>query len=42
MSYQPIIGTGTGAAPVVFLTWPYLSKDHVKASVNGVVDFVSG
>lgn len=33
--YQPINGTGDGTAPVVNLTFPYLNKAHVKASVDG-------
>lgn len=33
--YQPITGTGTGAAPVVNLTWPYIDQSHVQATVNG-------
>jgi hypothetical protein len=35
--YSPITGTGDGSAPVVNLTFDYISKDHVKASVDGVV-----
>jgi hypothetical protein len=34
--YSPITGVGSGSAPVVNITWPFLSKDHVKATVNGV------
>jgi hypothetical protein len=34
--YAPITGTGDGTAPVVNLTFDYLSRDHVKASVDGV------
>lgn len=35
MSYSPITGTGSGVAPVVNLTWPWLDKANVKARVNG-------
>lgn len=31
-----ITGTGDGSAPVVNLTFPYISKDHIKATVDGV------
>lgn len=34
--YQPITGNGTGAAPVVSVTFPYLDRGHVHASVNGL------
>lgn len=35
--YSPITGTGDGSAPVVNITFDYISKDHVKGSVDGVV-----
>lgn len=35
MSYSPITGTGTASAPVVNLTFPLLSNDHLKATVDG-------
>jgi hypothetical protein len=35
--YSPVTGTGAGSAPVVNLTWPFLDKDHVKASVDGAL-----
>lgn len=35
MSYQPITGTGTGVAPVVNLTFPFIDKANIKATING-------
>lgn len=33
--YNPITGTGTGIAPVVNLTFDFISKDDVKATAGG-------
>lgn len=34
--YNPIEGVGSGTAPVVNITWPFITKDHVKAKAGGV------
>lgn len=39
--YSPITGVGAGSAPVVNLTFDYISRDHVKASVDGVAVGIS-
>lgn len=39
--YSPVTGTGDGTAPVVSLTFPYINRSHVKASVDGVLAVAS-
>lgn len=34
--FATITGTGSGTAPVVNLTFPFINKTHIKATVNGV------